>query len=98
MKKSAKCHPRVTSILFWQIISHYKIVVNIPCLQNICSVVKILKLKLLLVSVGLFSPCLVFNLASSFMIDNERQINNEIIWYIEELLTYFFVKGHLLWF
>lgn len=40
LKKSAKCHPRVTSTLFWQIISHYKMVVNIPCLQNICSAVK----------------------------------------------------------
>lgn len=49
---------------------------------------------------GLFSHSLVFNLAGSFISVNERQniIKSEIIWYILELLTHFFVsvKGHLL--
>lgn len=40
LENTAKCHPRVMSTLFWQIISQYKMTVNIPWLQNICFVLK----------------------------------------------------------
>jgi len=84
------------STLFWQIISQYKITVNIPWLQNICFVLKSGNFEIetsWLVSVGLFSHCLVFNWAGSLITDNERQniIKTEIIWYILELHTHFFV-------
>lgn len=40
LENTAKCHPRVMSTLFWQIISQYKMIVNIPWLQNIYFVLK----------------------------------------------------------
>lgn len=76
LENTANRHPRVMSTLFWQIISQYKMIVNIPWLQNICFVLKSRDFEIetsWLVSVGLFSHCLVFNLAGSFIIDNERQ-------------------------
>lgn len=77
------------------IISQYKInTVNILWLQNICFVLKSRNFETetsWLVSVGLFSHCLVFNWAGSLITDNERQniIKTEIIWYILELHTHF---------
>lgn len=84
------------STLFWQIISQYKITVNIPWLQNICFVLKSRNFEIETswsVSLDLFSHCLVFNWAGSLITDNERQntIKTEIIWYILELRTHFFV-------
>ena len=84
------------STLFWQIISQHKITVNILWLQNICFVLKSGNFEIetsWLVSLGLFSHCLVFNWAGSLITDNERQniIKTEVIWYILELHTHFFV-------
>lgn len=103
LENTANCHPRVMSTLFWQIISQCKMIVNIPWLQNIYFALKGREFEIetsWLVSVGLFSHCLVFNRAGSFTIDNERQkiIQSEIVCYILEQLTHFSVpfKGHLL--